>query len=374
MKMAFTMADIPKHFDHAKCFTEPVSKDVPFATADIPVSFEVVQRTSSPSFLVLSGLEMISIGIAKTDQNNESHGRLEEAIDRWISRINTRVTVGKVSYGNEDPVKGGVRPQKLSIKTPGLLSMSFEDAEKHLPEDQMSLLALLKDKDFTTAADFVSTMIKEDTERYGELDLTVAIGIQNLAMLCLLTNRLDEAIYHHKRAVEAKRSILGEGEVAILSESLNELAVALHSRGDVEDASIVLKEAVFMHGDMEHPRILSNVLNNIGCTMFQSGRPTQALSFLERSLLIQKAAPGESEGAESAILNQAITKTNTGHAKLFLGHPDDALELFDESMLVLTSVLGEKNDTVKSTVETIGKVKVLRAIETYAQVDTTASF
>lgn len=350
-------------------------------------------ETLSPSFLILEGFQIISLGMA-SKKGKLGESVLKEAIDRWSNRVETRIYVGNVSYeyrqaeeklvfplGGQNRAlfddkmvgaaaklvrAGSIVSQTLvkELMPRSVFDCDGEDSrimntDRYIPPAHSMAANHLKHQEFNSALKLFADILRGDREKYGENDLVVAMDLHNKAVAHLLAGEKDEALYNFHEAVLCKKSALRSEDSPHIADSLTEVGFLLYACGELERALAIFHEALDMYGQdffSEEDIGASQVLNNIGCVHFDMGNTETALSFLQKALAIQRISLSSSQHAESALLNLSLTETNIGYIKLAQSS-EDAIAMFEEALLVQQSVLGDENETVRNTVENISLCK-----------------
>lgn len=353
-------------------------------------------ETLSPSFLVLDGIESISLG--KVASNERTGDRvLKEATERWKNRVESRICVGNVSYeyrraeekfaitGDDakpqmdeellgpalNLVKAGSRvSQSLGRKTlPRATSLAMAaikekasgviNPDRYLPPIHSMVADHLRHQEYDEALRLFEEILQGNRSLYGDKDLIVSVAMHNKAVVYLLAGERDEALYNFHEAVLTKKEGL-KADDPLIADSLVEVGILLFAQGELERSLAVFEEALETYGKdyfVKEDTGASRILNNMGCVHFEMGKPGSAIGFLQKALAIQHMSLGSTPNAESALLSLSITQSNIGHIKLAYGNYDDALVVLEEALLVQQSVFGDENETVKNTIQNIATCK-----------------
>lgn len=105
-------------------------------------------------------------------------------------------------------------------------------------------------------------------------------------------------------------------------------------------------------GNIYHPK-MAMVLNNIACCDFQMGNHEEALSTLEKARGILSHAVGSQAKADLDLLHVAITHCNYGYLLLRKKEYDEARSIFEETLLIQQSVLGDNHRAIRDTLSNI---------------------
>jgi len=323
------------------------------------------EETLSSSFLILDGFMTLFLGRYSPYGRNEYDMR-RDASERWGSRVETNVCIGKVAYEYrmaeekeksmdfESSRNGATIVSQTLVKRP--LGLGAEptatdskviNIDSYVPPSHKMVADCLTFQEFDEATSVYEDILITDKERYGEKDLVCAIDIHNLGVTNLLAGKLNEAMQHFEESATRKRECLGENDVSV-SDSLVEIGIILYYQGHLESALEKFKEARdIVATDITNSDDSGRIFNNIACVYFAMDDMESANLYLQKALVALRVGLGLSTKAESALLIFALTQSNIGHLKLKQNQPD-AIAPLEESLLVLESVLGDENSTVES--------------------------
>ncbi len=132
--------------------------------------------------------------------------------------------------------------------------------------------------------------------------------------------RLDEAKQHYLQSLAMDDSI---GDKSAQSVTLNQLGMISLTQGSLDEAKATLNEALDQAAK-HNPKILGDVLSNLGAISRREGRLSQAFQYYKQSLT-ESVKQSNGEGARQTLQNIA---------SLYLeaGKPDKALKALQRSL------------------------------------------
>jgi tetratricopeptide (TPR) repeat protein len=138
----------------------------------------------------------------------------------------------------------------------------------------------------------------------------------------------------HERALAIREKVLGP-EHAATADSLNNLAIALYSKGDYEDARITNERALAIREKVlgpEHPATAKS-LNNLAMALQRQGNVLRAKPLFERALQIAEKAFGPEHPATALILSTSAHLLQTqGHFAAARAREERALAIRQKSL------------------------------------------
>lgn len=161
-----------------------------------------------------------------------------------------------------------------------------------------ALYAHLAGVDRTADASVVHRHAVRAAERLGDPGV-LATALVDLGATCHRQGRLDEAIPHYRRAVDA---IAGSGRAgldAIEGRAVSNLGAALARTGDTAGAVRHLSRAVQLLDTAGNGRSLCMALTNLGTLTARSGQVPAALAHLGRALALARDLGDELTEAEA---------------------------------------------------------------------------
>jgi tetratricopeptide (TPR) repeat protein len=171
----------------------------------------------------------------------------------------------------------------------------------------------------------------------------IGVALYNLGILNLLKEEFEEALSFFTRAVDNRKSCLGEGHPDHVA-SLVKLAICLYALNDFGGAHARLEEALFFSRksapSLEDRIQMAEILNNLGCLTYMCGQPVAAQAFYKESLDVQFGALSESMYGESPLvgpsisLNISITRANIGFVKLVTKNTAVAITALEAALMV----------------------------------------
>jgi len=331
------------------------------------------EKTLSSSFLILNGFTTISLLDIMNGEPNLLHAK-----ERWGKRLETNIYVGKVSYeyrsadeGNEDvdarddletSASGHVHhssilSQKLE-RVPFILDQEASseslDPKFYVPESHRTFANNLELQEYQRAIHVYEDILEKDKTRYGRDDLVCAIDYHNLGIAYHLSNNFERALSYLQKSVLLKRACVGHSD-PIVADSLTEIGIIFYNDNQFESAIAVFLEALGVYKHANDNEGAGRVFNNIGCVYYRMNDLEGSLKYLRYAENSQHMVLGKSETAEASLLNCALCQANVGLLKNDLGHLD-ATAALEESLLVLESVLGDENKTVKRVRDSIASM------------------
>jgi tetratricopeptide (TPR) repeat protein len=207
--------------------------------------------------------------------------------------------------------------------------------------------------------------------RYGERHERVGAALHNVAIANLRAGSLDDAMDAIEEAIKIRSRSLGRSHPRV-ADSLVELGIILLSMDEHDDALKVFERALklrreereeaFAEEDMDECKLkIAKVLNNIGCVNFEKGSLTEAEKAFDEAISLQRSvfkgwltlvcgvdvnSPG--------ILTMASTMCNKAYVEIERDNFWKAIELFQESLKIQRSVLGDDNKLVQSSLDNYG--------------------
>jgi tetratricopeptide (TPR) repeat protein len=175
-----------------------------------------------------------------------------------------------------------------------------------------------------------------------------AMALNNLAVL-LERADLDEALAHHRLALDLKQQALGPGHPDIGISLLN-IGNVLSKQGQQEAGLDYIRRARAVLETALGPRhpLIANTLNSIGIMLSRQGQEEAALSHFQRALAIQEDARGPRHPMVASALS------NVAGALAGLGKLDEALEHYQRALAIKEETLGPQHLSVASTLHGMG--------------------
>lgn len=219
-------------------------------------------------------------------------------------------------------------------------------------------------------ADFES-ILSDLLARYGERHERVGAALHNVAIANLRAGSLDDAMDAIEEAIKIRSRSLGRSHPRV-ADSLVELGIILLSMDEHEDALKVFERAlklrreerdeVFSDEDFEECKLkIAKVLNNIGCVNFEKGDLTAAEKAFDEAVSLQRSVFKNwftlmcgVDANSPGILTMASTMCNKAYVEIERDHFVKAIELFQESLKIQRSVLGDDNKLVQSSLDNLG--------------------
>lgn len=219
-------------------------------------------------------------------------------------------------------------------------------------------------------ADFES-ILSDLLGRYGERHERVGAALHNVAIANLRAGALDDAMDAIEEAIKIRSRSLGRSHPRV-ADSLVELGIILLSMDEHEDALKVFERAlklrreelsdVFADEDSEECKLkIAKVLNNIGCVNFEKGCLPEAESAFDEAVDLQRSVFKNwftmvcgLDANSPGILTMASTMCNKAYVEIEKDQFIKAIDLFQESLKIQRSVLGDDNKLVQSSLDNLG--------------------
>lgn len=193
----------------------------------------------------------------------------------------------------------------------------------------------------------------------------IGVALHNLGILNLLNGQYQEALSFFTRAVDNRKSCLGEGHpdhvvsnharmvqafridtniFFISQSSLVKLSICFYALNEFAEAHARLEEALEYVRQccptLDDRVQMAEILNNLGCLAYMCGQPIAAKAFFRDSLDVQFQALSESLYESSALvgqsisLNISITRSNIGFVKLITKDLPVAVTALENALMV----------------------------------------
>lgn len=219
-------------------------------------------------------------------------------------------------------------------------------------------------------ADFES-ILSDLLGRYGERHERVGAALHNVAIANLRAGSLDDAMDAIEEAIKIRSRALGRAHPRV-ADSLVELGIILLSMDEHEDALKVFERAlklrreenddVFVEEDMDECKLkIAKVLNNIGCVNFEKGDLKAAEIAFDEAVVLQRSVFKSwftmvcgLDANSPGILTMASTMCNKAYVEIERDQFAASIDLFQESLKIQRSVLGDDNKLVQSSLDNLG--------------------
>jgi tetratricopeptide (TPR) repeat protein len=326
-------------------------------------------RTATP--VMVQSMDSV-FGIAKGDIAlsllNENTGRIETSEKAtWANRVHgaiwrcrrMRRSTGAFPKLQSELPPGSAPRGRSSLPvdmdkarvTGGVRSVqSTQDAAlSHLKHDEIDeALELFEDIIFAYYAYFERSLQAREQNPGSQGASTdfrpyIGMALHNLGILNLLNGEYQEALSFFGRAIENRRSCLGQGHPDHVA-SLVKLAICHYALNEFGEAHARLEEAlVFARtncASLEDGLQMAEILNNLGCLAYMCGQPVAATSFYRESLDVQFGALSASLYGSTAFvgqsisLNISITRANIGFVKLVTKDLPVAVTALENALMV----------------------------------------
>lgn len=213
------------------------------------------------------------------------------------------------------------------------------------------LQSLLKGLNTMSYTDYSQQTDKE------EYDLRFSKGatLHNIGILQLWLGRYAEALISFENAVKERERLLPKNHSDICV-TVTRQASAFFALGRMEDAKTAFEKALEMvpSGHIAEAKIL----NNLGVIYFQQGNFTGSLQQFTKSLDMQRAWLDAPVRRQCTIFDASVTLCNMGKLYLERSDHDLSLYLYEESLLLQTSIFRKDHHIVLATVKSLALTKM----------------
>lgn len=350
---------------------------------------------STPSFLVLDGIQFLSLG--KVDHNSQrqstqhnidrsTRNTVQEALDRWMEQVASKILIGQLKQENHQqqgidipnkrestsckPSRKNSSSGVLRLTTKKIPKSCFNDPalnhsilmKRMLPSAHIMVFIHILNNEFEQALAKLETIYSEDLQKYGtEKHVIVSVDAHNLGVVHLLCHNYDQSYHYFHKAAHIKKCVFHASSIHIAT-SLIELGNLRYIRKDFKRAMSSFNEALnILHVKQQQREqstavrnskafyeFSSTLLNNIACVLYQRQDCISSLAFLQKSLMDARLALKHSSMSskksgvpELALIQISIVYCNIGLVHYMNWKWDDAIVAFDEALLVQESVFGE---------------------------------
>mmetsp|Transcript_4546 Transcript_4546/g.6649 ORF Transcript_4546/g.6649 Transcript_4546/m.6649 type:complete len:349 (-) Transcript_4546:297-1343(-) len=198
-------------------------------------------------------------------------------------------------------------------------------------------------------------------KRYDGVDHPhVGAALHNLSVAYVLFNeQYDRALPLCKEAVRVRKESLGLSHADVIA-SLTLTGLVYFALEDFDSALKIFNEACDICADagksedIQKSSLLAFILNNIGCILFKQQKSFSiALATFEQALKAHKETLKSGFMPEVAVLNMSTTLFNIGYLLLTSKQYDDANAVFEETLLIQQSILGDNHELVRTTLDNL---------------------
>ena len=109
------------------------------------------------------------------------------------------------------------------------------------------------------------------------------------------------------------------------------------------------------------PCYISQVLNNLGCVLFELNKLSPAQKYFEDTLQIQRRMLRTDPQAEKTLVSIATTLSNISSIQVRLDMFEEASISLEEALLIQQSVLGDEHNAVLKTIDYIDRIESYRS-------------
>ncbi len=185
-------------------------------------------------------------------------------------------------------------------------------------------------------------------KRLGEEHPSVAVSLNNLALLYYSQGRYSEAEPIFIQALALWRKLLGEEHPDVAS-SLNNLALLYYSQGRYSEAEPIFIQALALWRKLlgeEHPDVASS-LNNLALLYYSQGRYSEAEPIFIQALALWRKLLGEEHPDVASSLN------NLALLYYSQGRYSEAEPIFIQALALWRKLLGEEHPDVASSLNNL---------------------
>jgi len=270
-------------------------------------------------------------------------------------------------------------------------------------------MTYLELNDLSSARKSISRAIEIKRAHYPEgRHPDLALSLSGLGDILKAEGKLDLAKLAYEETIQIFESVYGRNHFEI-PHNLMEIAEIFRHRGDAEEAQKLLSRAMEIHrhtfGENDASPQLARLLEMTGDVHKELDHPTEAVGSYEECLqVLLKLSPDsardpsvarikfnlavlgmESQPIEETVaelrdaasiyrkafgsndLNFALALHTLGAALVRQGRPNDAMQAFDEALVIRKTVLGQVNEQVADSLTDIGYVLLVQ--ERYADAE-----
>jgi tetratricopeptide (TPR) repeat protein len=186
---------------------------------------------------------------------------------------------------------------------------------------------------------------------YGEYHPSVAISLNNLALLYYEESKYNEAEPLYKQSLEIRRKIYGEYHPSVAT-SLNNLAELYDEEGRYDEAEPLYKQSLEIrrkiYGEY-HPDVAGS-LNNLAALYLKKGKNDEAEPLFKQALEIRRKIYGEYHPSVATSLN------NLAALYLKKGKNDEAEPLFKQALEIFRKIYGEYHPSVATSLNNLAEL------------------
>jgi len=338
----------------------------------IKINFSDLQANDVPVLLSsMDSFDGIAPGDIALSLLSENTGRAETSVPSWANRVHGAIWRSRRMRRNMTQVVE-IRPSDIDDSRVGNGLQTIASIQQavltHLKHDEIDQSINLTEgivfasySFFERSLDFREKNPTSDTG-VGMIDFKpyIGVGLHNLGVLNLLKGDYEEALSYFSRAVENRKSYLGNGHPDYIS-SLVRLAICRYALNEFAEAHARLEEALMCAKSscvtLEDRLQIAEVLNNLGCLAYMSGQPVAASSYYRDSMDIQFGALsdslyiGNAMSGQSISLNISISRGNIGFLKLVTKDLPVAITALENALMEQQILLRGAHDTIIATMD-----------------------
>jgi hypothetical protein len=350
----------------------------------MPVHTTKIRRDTNHKPLLVKSLDL-DIGIPKGDillsllnEGCPNWGRVKEAIwrlrrmrrscdSKWAKLADKSVSK-TFPWSNRSSSLNDVEKGGLSRRS---VEQSQEDAFAYLRCDEFDEALLLYEEILQTYHQYQGHFLKSEDlkleEGMMECKRYIGIVMHNVGVILFLQGKWQDAFAYFERATW-NRSCATLGDSAHVS-SLARTAMASYALDDIPGSIAKLEEALQLaRGNtsrLSDHHLLAEILNNLGCLSYQTGKADRALELFDESLQIQRIAAdhslyvGSKLSCHQETINMSVTKANIGLLHLAIKDASQCIDLFESAIRDQQLLLRDADATLISTIEHLVTVLLL---------------
>lgn len=308
-------------------------------------------------FINIHGIEFIGLG-AVVDELNPKE-RVYDTLEQLTNRTERLISIGYLTVEDPKELSPTSSDSGVIVET-----VPLDVWNKTYPNDNSmsrrvkSIINNIKAHNFDAAISEYMDDLKAQRAHpnKGNNRLLAGITAHNLGVLNVLAGNDDEAIPLFEEAIDRKRNKFGKNhpEVAI---SLDEIGIQFFAKSMFVDSLKAFEEARNIREmgirDSSHDAKVAMLLNNIACCHFQMRNHDDALRILQAARDTLSADTGVTATADLDLLHVAITHCNYAYLLLRAKKYEEARSIFEESLLIQQSVLGDNHRAIRDTLSNI---------------------
>ena len=206
--------------------------------------------------------------------------------------------------------------------------------------------------DFEQAEEYFRDSLAQHSALLGERHPEIATTLMNLALLLQERGRYQEAERFARRGLSMRREMLGKDN-PLVADSLNTLAFILCDQGRCADGESMFRQVVATYRKWNHPG-LSASLTNLACLLQSRGDLNEAEPLLREALALDRGRLGEDHPEVATDLN------NLAYLVRVKGDLEAAEKMFRRSLDIRLTKLGKDHASVGVSLNNLALVRYER--------------